>query len=457
MLAIAPQHLPRIQEISLDGRALAFTFGLVLLTSLAFGLVPALQGMKFNLVDALKDGGRGSGDAGHRHWLRGSLVVAEIALAVVLLSGAGLLMRSFNRMVHTSPGFEPQGALWVSVGLPNRKYDTGEKQLAAAEALLERIRGIPGVTAAGLGHVMPYTDSDYVLGLEVDGRPVAQSDLSSVNYFAITPGYFKAMGIPLIRGRDFANMDRPGAPRVAVISQSLAQQYFPGEDPIGKRLSVTNGDTLWREVVGVVGDIKNESVDQVTQPQFYEPFAQSPFTSLNLSVRTSLADPSTLAASIRREVYGFDADQPVTALEPMTKMVAHSMEQQRFSATLFAVFSILALVLAALGIYGVMAYAVSQRTNEFGVRVAIGAGRSDILALVLGDASRLVALGLGAGILGALAAGRIVQSLLFDTNPRDPVVLSAITLVLAAVAFVACLIPARRATKVDPMVALRSE
>lgn len=457
LLAIAPQHLPRIQEISLDSRALAFTFGLVLLTSFGFGLVPALQGMKVNLVDALKDGARGAGDAVHRHWLRSGLVVLEIALALVLLSGAGLLMRSFSRLMHASPGFEPHGALWMSVGLPGRKYDTPEKQLAAAESLLERIRAVPGVGSTGVGHVMPYTGSDYVLGLEIESRPVPQSDLPSVNYFSVSPDYFKSMGIPLVRGRDFSARDRPDTPRVVIISQSLANQYFPGGDPVGKRISVTNGGTVWREIVGVVGDIKNEAVDQVTQPQVYEPFAQAPFTSLNFSVRTSLADPTTLGAALRREVYAFDADQPVTALEPMTKMVAHSMEQQRFAATLFTIFSGLALLLAAVGIYSLMAYAVSQRTSEFGLRVAIGATRQDILGLVLKGASRLVVTGIVAGVLGALAAAQVIQSLLFNTSARDPLVLGAISLVLALVAFFACLIPARRATRVDPMVALRGD
>ena len=457
LLAIAPPYLPRLQEISLDGRALAFTFGLVLLTSLGFGLVPALQGMKVNLVEALKDGARGSGDGGHRHWLRSSLVVIEIALAVMLLSGAGLLMRSFVRMVGTSPGFDPKGALWMSVGLPARKYDTVEKRVAAAENLLERIRRLPGVTSAGVAQVMPFTGSDYVLGLEIEGRPVPPSDLPSVNYFSVSPDYFKSMGIPLLRGRDFGAPDRAGAPRVAMVSQAMANQYFPGQDPLGKRISVTDDGTIWREIVGVVGDIKNESVDQITQPQVYEPFAQAPFSTMNFAVRTSLRDPTALAASLRGEVYAFDAGQPVTTLESMSKRVAQSMDQQRFAATLFAVFSGLALLLAAIGIYGIMTYAVSQRTPEFGVRLAIGASRQDILALVLKGASRLVAIGIATGIVGALAAAQVIQALLFNTSARDPLVLGLISLLLAAVAFVACLVPARRATRVDPMVALRNQ
>lgn len=457
LLAIAPPYLPRLQEISLDGRALAFTFGLVLLTSLGFGLVPALQGMKVNLVEALKDGARGAGDAGHRHWVRNGLVVVEIALAVMLLSSAGMLVRSFVQMMNTSPGFEPKAALWMSVGLPGRKYDTPEKRVAAADQLLERIRRLPGVTSAGLGHVMPYTGSDYVLGLEIEGRAVAQSDLPSANYFAVTPDYFKSMGIPLLRGRDIAVNDRAGAPRIAVVSQSLANLYFPGQDPLGKRISVTNGGTVWREIIGVVGDIKNESVDQITQPQVYEPFAQVPFTNLNFSVRTSLADPTALASSLRAEVYAFDAGQPVSALEAMTKLIARSMDQQRFAATLFGVFSGLAVLLAAIGIYGIMTYTVSQRTTEFGVRLAIGASRQDILRLVLTGASRLVAVGIGAGVIGALATARVIQSLLFNTSARDPLVLGLISLLLAVVALTACLLPARRATRVDPIVALRNQ
>jgi putative ABC transport system permease protein len=458
LLAIAPSYLPRLQEISLDGRALGFTFGLVLLTSLGFGLVPALQGMKVNLVNALKDGARGSGDGGHRHWLRSSLVVLEIALAVILLSGAGMLMRSFARLVHTSPGFDPKGALWMSIGLPGRKYDTNEKQVAAADALLERVRRLPGVTSAGLGNVMPYTGSDYILGLEIEGRAVAQSDLPNINYYSVSPDYFKSMGIPLLRGRDFTPADRANTPRVVIVSQSLANQYFPGQDPLGKRINVTDDDTpVWREIVAVVGDIKNESVDQVTQPQVYETFAQAPSNSMQFAVRTSLGDPTTLASALRGEVYAFDPGQPVTALEPMTNRVAQSMDQQRFAATLFSVFSGIALLLAAIGIYGIMTYAVSQRTQEFGVRLAIGASRQDILGLVLSGASRLILFGIAAGVAGALATARVIQSLLFNTSARDPLVLGVISLLLAGVALIACLVPARRATRVDPMVALRNQ
>jgi putative ABC transport system permease protein len=303
---------------------------------------------------------------------------------------------------------------------------------------------------------MPFSGSDYVLGLEIEGRPVPQSELPSTNYFAVSPGYFKAMGITLLRGRDFTEADREGSPHVVVVSQALADQFFPGQDPLGKRIHMTNGPTTWREIVGVVAEIKHARVDQETQPQTYEPLAQYSFTNLSFVLRTA-GDPAAILPLIRREVYAVDPDQPVARVELVTKLFADSMSRQRFSLTLFAVFSGLALLLAAVGIYGVMAYAVTQRTNEFGVRLAIGASPSDILLLVLRDGGRLAVFGIAAGLLGALAAGQAIQSMLYQTGARDPLVLGVIAALLGGVAVLACLIPAIRATRVDPQVALRAQ
>jgi putative ABC transport system permease protein len=455
MLAIAPQNLPRAAEIALDGRALLFTVGVALLTGVGFGLVPAWQSLKINLVDALKDGARGTGD-GRRHFVRSGLVVLEVALALVLLTGAGLLMRSFVRLASANPGFNPEHAIWVSVVAPGSKYNTPEKQTAFLHALLERFRALPGVQHVGASHVMPFSGQDYVLGLEIEGRPVPQSELPSTNYFSVSPGYFQAMGIPLLRGRDFTEADRAGAARVAIVSQAFADTFFPNENPLGKRIHMTNGPTTWREIVGVVAEIKHARVDLDTPPQSYEPLAQYPFTGLNFVIRTA-GDPAGLLSAIRREVYAVDPDQPVARTELVTTLFEASMARQRFAMTLFIVFSGLALLLAAIGIYGVMAYAVTQRTNEFGVRLAIGASPRDILGLVLREGGRLAALGIVAGLLGSLAAGQAIQSMLYQTGARDPLVFAAIAALLAVVALLACLVPALRATRVDPQVALRAQ
>jgi len=455
MLAIAPANLPRSAEIVLDGGAVLFTVVLAVATGLVFGLAPAVQGLKVNLVDALKDGSRGTSDA-RRHWVRSGLVVAEIALALVLLAGAGLLMRSFTRLAHTSPGFDAGNALWVSVAAPNSKYDTPEKQAAFIDAVRARFAALPGVQVVGATHVLPFSGSDYVLGLEIEGRNVPENELPSTNYFAVTPGYFQAMGIQLVRGRDFTAQDRAGAPRVAIVSQAVADRFFPGQDPIGKRINMTNGPQTWREIIGVVNEVKHASIEQETMPQTYDPLAQAPFTNLGFVLRTG-GDPSALTALVRREVYAVDPDQPVARTELLTKLVENSQARQRFALTLFGVFSGLALLLAAVGIYGVMAYAVTQRTNEFGVRLAIGASRRDILVLVLRAGGKLAAAGIAVGLLGALAAGRAIQSLLYQTGARDPLVFALIALVLGGVALLACLVPAWRATRVDPQVALRTE
>jgi putative ABC transport system permease protein len=458
LLAFAPANLPRLAEVSLDAGVLAFTAGVALLTGLAFGLAPAWQSLRVNLVEALKDGARGGGAAARRHGLRGALVVAEIALALMLLAGAGLLLRSFGRLISTSPGFEPRGAVAIFIDLPRQAYGKPEKCNVFAEALLARFRALPGVTHAGLTHVLPFSGDDYILGLEIEGKPVPKSDLPSTNYFAATPGYFQAMGIPLLRGRDFTDADRTGSTRVVIVSQALAAAHFPGRDPLGQRISVTQGPQTWREIVGVAGDVKHYGIDAPTAPQTYEPFAQEPFPNLSFVVRT--ADPAaatTLAAALRREVRAVDPALPIARLEPLTGLVAGSLAQQRFALTLFGVFAGLALMLAAIGVYGVMACAVAQRTNEFGVRLALGAQPGDVLRLVAIHAARLVTLGLALGFAGTLAAGRLIASQLYLTSTRDPLVFAVIGLVLAAVAALACWLPARRATRVDPIIALRAE
>jgi putative ABC transport system permease protein len=456
LLALAPPSLPRISEIRLDKGVLIFSLALSVLTGLVFGIAPAWLAARADVNEALKQGTRGSTEGGVRGRLRSALVVIEVVFALMLLGGAGLLARSFMQLAKVDPGFNPDNATLLRLSLPQKKYALPEQQTAFADALLERVKVLPGVQAAGVTHSMPLV-SDYVLGFNIEGHPaIAPSDLPSTNYYAVTPDYFKAMGIRLIRGRVFTPQDDAKAPRVAIINETLARQHFPNEDPIGKRINITNGPDTWREIVGIVGDIKQYGVDKATSAQSYEPFAQVPFTSVNLVVRTN-GSPAALLGALRPTVYAIDKDQPIGIIRPLEEIMADNIARQRFAMTLLSVFSAVALVIAAVGIYGVMAYNVVQRTGEFGIRMALGAQQRDVLRLVLTQGGKLIGLGLLIGLLATLAASRAMGSMLFNTSAYDPLTLATITVLLAVVALVACFFPANRATKVNPIEALRSE
>ncbi len=456
LLALAPANLPRMTDIHLNAGVLVFSLALSVLTGLVFGIAPAWLAARADVNEALKQGSRGSTEGGARGRLRSALVVIEVTLALMLLGGAGLLARSFMQLAHVDPGFIPENATVLRLSLPQKKYALPEQQNAFAGALLERVKNLPGVQAAGLTHSMPLV-SDYVLGFNIEGRPaIAPSDLPSTNYYAVTPEYFRAMGIRLVRGRVFTAQDDAKAPRVAIINETMARQHFPNEDPIGKRINITNGPDTWREIVGIVRDIKQYGVDKATSNQAYEPFAQVPFSSLNVVIRTS-GQPAALLGAIRPTVYAVDKDQPIGAIRPLEEIVADSIARQRFAMTLLTVFSFVALVIAAVGIYGVMAYSVVQRTGEFGIRMALGAQQRDVLRLVLMQGGKLIGLGLIIGLAATLAASRAMGSMLFNTSAQDPLTLGGITLLLGAVALAACLLPASRATKVNPIEALRAE
>jgi putative ABC transport system permease protein len=388
--------------------------------------------------------------------LRGALVIAEVAFALVLLGGAGLLARSFMRLTNVDPGFVPAHATVMRLALPEKKYEKPEQQTAFVDSLLARLRALPDVQAVGLTHSLPLV-SDWVLGFKIEGRPeVAPADMPNTNYYSVTPDYFRAMGIRLIRGRVFDVHDDVRSPRVAVINETLARQYFPNEDPIGKRILVTNGPDAWRQIVGIVADIKQYGVDKPAPSETYEPFAQAPFGSLNVILRTT-GSTAAIAGSLRPVVYAVDKDQPVGTIQSLEEILGDTIAKQRFAMLLLMVFSAVALVIAAVGIYGVMAYSVVQRMGEFGIRMALGAQRGDVLRLVLVSAGRLVGLGLLIGLGATLAAGRVMSSLLFETNEHDPLTVGLTIVLLAAVALAACLFPARRATRVNPIEALRAE
>jgi putative ABC transport system permease protein len=456
LLALAPASLPRIAAIQLDATVLAGSMALSLLTGVIFGLAPAWLAARTDVNEALKQGSRGSTEGGARGRLRGTLVVVEVAAALVLLAGAGLLVRSFVTLAHVDPGFTPEHATLLRLSLPGKKYGKPAQQVAFADALLARLAALPGVTAVGMTHAMPIV-GDWVLGFTLNGRPpIAPSDLPNTNYYSVTPGYFPAMGIRLVRGRLFNERDDAKAPRVALINETLARQHFPHEDPIGKQINVTNGPDTWREIVGIVSDVKQYGVDRPTTNQTYEPYAQQPYGNPNFVIRTA-GPPAAILSSLRPAIYAVDKDQPVASIRPLEAIMADNIARQRFAMTLLTVFAVVALIIAAVGIYGVMAYTVTQRTGEIGIRLALGAQPRDVLQLILTHGGKLVGAGLLLGLVLALAGGRIVQSILFSTNARDPLTFAAITTLLALVALVACLLPARRATKVDPMVALRAE
>jgi putative ABC transport system permease protein len=456
LLALAPEDLPRVREASLDARVLVFTIGITLLTGVIFGLVPALQASKPNLNETLKDAGRGSTEGGRRHLLRSILVVVEVATALVLLVAAGLMIKSFWRLQHVDPGFNSDHALMAKVALPSKKYATPEQQIAFFNELLEKVSRLPGVEAAGASVVLPM-DDDYVLGFDVEGRPPVPGEDESTNYYSVTPDYFKAMGIPLRQGRLFDDRDQKNSPRVIIINESMARRLFPDENPVGKRIYLTQGkEKIYREVVGVVGDVKQYGLDQTTPLESYEPFAQQPFNAMALVVRAG-GDPTQLSAAIRGEVLSIDKEQPVSSIKPLTALVSSSISQQRFAMLLLGVLAAVALLLAAVGIYGVMSYSVTQRTHEIGIRLALGASSRDILRLVVGHGLMLTLVGVVAGLGAAFLLMKIMATLLFGVSATDFATFVIFSASLTVVALAACLVPARRALRVDPMVALRYE
>jgi putative ABC transport system permease protein len=458
LLKLAPRGLPRMSDVSLDGRALVFTAAVTLLTGVIFGLVPALQSSKPNLNETMNETGRGSTDGRRRRLVRSALVVFEVASALVLLVGAGLLIKSFWRLNQIDPGFNPDNALTMTVSLPRAKYPDDAQRVAFFGHLLEKISALPGVQAAGASNSIPL-EGDMVLSFEVQGRaPLPAGADQSTNFYGVNADYFKAMGIRLLRGRTFTERDVSNSPHVAVINETMAKKIFPGEDPIGKRITFDGGNSNpnWYEIVGVVNDVKQYGLDQATPMQTYEPYTQQTFSYMTLVARAT-GDPTNLTAAIRNAVLQIDKEQPIANVKTLDQILSASIAQQRFSALLLGVFAVVAMSLAAVGIYGVLSYAVTQRTHEIGVRLALGASRHDVLRLVVGQGMCLTLLGVAAGLAVAFALTRLMSTLLFGVSATDPMTFSLIPLMIVIIALLACWVPARRATKVDPMVALRIE
>jgi predicted permease len=448
------------QSITLDAPVFVFTAFLALATGILFGLAPALQTTRSNVRDTIQEGGRGAAADRSGHLLRRAFVVAEFALALTLLAGAGLLMRSFARIQGVDPGFQAENLLTASLALPAAKYSNDTVRVAFFDQLRQRVAAIPGVQAVGLTSVLPFgggwsTGSFNVEGYTApDGQPSPWGDVRTVD-----AGFADAMGLPLRRGRFFLESDGPSSPPVVVIDEVLAERYWPGENPIGKRISRGNPAspaTVWFEVIGVVGHAAHEGLDADARVQYYFHYRQRPLGGGSLIVRTA-AEPLSSVAALRQAVRDVDADMPLSGIASMEDLIDRSVGQRRLAMFLLGVFAFLGLLLAATGIYGVMAHMVTQRAQEMGLRMALGAGRRDVLSLVLGQGVKLAALGLALGVAGSLALTRVIESQLYNVRATDPLTFVTVTALLAVVGLVATMVPALRATRLDPVTALRQE
>ncbi len=458
-VALSGDDLPRATGIRLDGGVLLFTLAVSVLTGVIFGLVPAIQSSRPDLSESLKEGGRSSTDGARRNTIRSVLVVFEVAIAIVVLVCAGLLIESLRRLQNINPGFNSKNVLTLKMGLPDVKYTT-EKQVAFYRELLERINALPGVARASAVLPLPLGGDRVRVSFETEGRPMAQGDLPTAELRTIGMDYFAAMGIPLVKGRDFTARDNGKAPGVIIVNSAFVEKFFPGEDPIGKHIkpgiSFDENEPPMREIVGVVGNVRHLKLDAAEDAEFYAPHAQIPFDSMTIVVKSE-NDPRGLSGAIQQEVSAIDKDLPVFEIKTLDDYVAGAVARPRFNTLLLAIFAGLALVLTAVGLYGVMSYAVAQRTHEIGIRMALGAQSSDVLKLVVSQGMLLTLIGVAIGLVAAFALTRLMSSLLYGVSATDPLTFVIVAATLSAVALAACWLPARRATKVDPMVALRYE
>lgn len=453
LVSLSEDSIPPTANVRIDATVLAFTLLISLVTGVVFGLAPALRTLKENLVDALKDGIRGSSEATMKNRTRSLLVVFESAIAVMLLIGAGLLIRSLVALQSVDLGFNPDKALTMRIDLPRQKYTTPDKTSNFFQQLETRVAGLPGVEAVGFTTELPLSGQSNDMPFSVEGRPaVSANEGFSADFRRVNQNYLNAMQIPLRRGRNFTEQEVRQAAKVLIVSQQLVDTAFPGEDPLGKRLITGMNEPY--EIIGIVGDIRHQSLQAQPNATMYMP-TQEP-ARRNLVIRTT-GDPLSLIGGVRKEVNALDPDQPIAAIRPMTEWVAMSAAGARYRTILLGLFAVLAMVLAATGIYGVMSYSVAQRTQEIGVRMALGASPLDVLRLVVKQGMMLALIGIVIGLAGALALTRVMSSLLFGVTERDPVTFGAVAALLVVVAFIACVVPARRATKVDPLVALRYE
>jgi predicted permease len=460
LTTLAATSFPRVVEAHMDLRVLAFTLLVSLATGILFGLAPAFSSRHVT-HDALKEGGRGGTAGAGSQRLRGALVVAEVALSLTLLVGAGLLIRSFLRLQDVDTGFRPEGVLTMRISLPSEKYAKIEQNRAFFRELLAQIRQLPGVDAAGGATGLPLSATGWSGTTTVDSQAVQPQDASpEADQRPVFPGYFEALAIPLVRGRYFEQRDNETAAPVAIIDETMANTYWPKEDPIGKRIKSGGRQSPqpWRTIVGVVRHVRYRTLESPSRVEFYWPYDQTsfPLGSMSLAIHTS-SDPRSLAGVVQRQVQALDPDQPAYRIRTMGELMSESMARRRLSMFLLAIFAGVALALAAVGIYGIMSYSVAQRAHEVGIRMALGAGSMDVVRMVLGQSLGLTLAGILVGLLGSLALTNFLSSLLFNIKATDATTFLLVALILAVVALVASFVPAYRATTVDPVNALRQE
>jgi putative ABC transport system permease protein len=460
LISLSPMRIPRLAEVQIDGRVLGFLSLIVLLTGATFGTLSAFRLSDRDLREALKEGG-GRASAGlTRQRLRSGLVVAEIALSLILLLGTGLMLRSFLKLQSVTPGFQPEGVLCLNVALPQARYAERSQRAIFIRQTLERLETMLPAQSVASAAFNVWTMGTSSRRFAIQGQPLPEPGQEHfANYISASPAYFRTLGIPLLAGREFTLQDEIQAPGIAIVNQTLARRFFPGEDVIGKHIrfySSRDPQPPWLEVVGVVGDVRQGSLDQEVQPEIYVPHAQGAHPALTFFVRAA-GDPRSLSDAARSAIQAVDKDLPVAFTTTLDQAVANSMADRRGLMFLLAVFAAVAMVLAAIGIYGVMSHTVSQRTHEIGIRMALGAQPADVLKLVLRQGLRLTLIGLSIGLIGALSLTRVISAMLFEISTTDPMTFAGVPLILAAVTLLACYIPARRATRVEPIIALRYE
>lgn len=461
LIRTVPQNIPRISDIQLDTAVLAFTLVVSLATGVIFGLVPAWQASHVDLNTALKSGTRTGGSGEHKGRLRNGLVMAEVALALVLLICAGLLIQSLARLGRVSSGVRTERLLTARLQLPSAAYPKNENIIAFYDQFLTRIRALPGVESASTIIPLPLSGSNMVTDFDIEEHPLPEGQRAGAPVRVIATDYFKTMGIPLRKGRVFDENDRLDSAPVVIVNERFANKFFPDQNVLGKRIkpgfSADDTGEKMREIVGVVGNVKHLSLKNDDSPEMYLPRTQIPFDIMSLVVRASVSNPAALTSAVRKELAALDGTIPLTSVRIFDEYISRSLARPRFNALLLSIFAGTALLLTAIGIYGVMAYSVAQRTNEIGIRIALGAGKNSIVRLVVGQAMTLVAISLVIGLGGAFAATRLLNSLLYGVGASDPVTFIAIVLLVSVVAFLAAWLPARRAARVDPIVALRAE
>jgi putative ABC transport system permease protein len=458
LLALGPGELPRLEHVGIDGRVLAFTLAVTFAAGLLVGVVPALRNARSQLMVAMKTGGTGGGAARHGLKARRTLVVAQVAIALMLVGGAGLMIRSFGKLIGEDVGFDTEDLATARINIGAR-YRDATARLTFVEGLLDRAGRQSGVRAVAASSTVPFTSWEVNSSFEVVGRPAPEPNQEpDARIVSATPGYFSTMEIPLLRGRDFNQLDGPNAIGVAIINDEAARRYWPGEDPIGQRIHLGgwDADGFDREIIGIVGDVRFYSLDREPSPELYLPYRQMPVAQLGIVARVA-GDPSRFVRTLREEIRALDRDVPVYTAATFGQLIGSTATTDRFYTILLGIFATVATVLAAVGIYGILSYAVARRSNEIGVRVALGAGPGDVLARVVGDGARMAGLGLAVGLVGWLLLGRVLTPLLYGVAAIDLLTIVSTVGLIALTAFLASFLPARRATRVDPVVVLRSE